>query len=103
MLLKLWLCLAQYAEKLSRKTLEELEAHAKTFGAKGMAWLKRSPEGLTGPIAKFLSDDEKLSLSQISQEGDTLLIIADKWKSRKCCPGCSSLKTWTGFRVDGSR
>ncbi len=83
---------AQYAEKLSRKTLEELEVHAKNFGAKGMAWLKRSSEELTGPIAKFLSDDEKLSLSQLSQEGDTLLIIADKWKSVSATLGAVRLK-----------
>ncbi len=83
---------AQYAERLTRKTLDELEAHAKTYGAKGMAWLKRSPEGLTGPIAKFLSDAEKAALSELSSEGDTILIVADKWKVVSAALGAVRLK-----------
>ncbi|MGL4612119.1 MAG: aspartate--tRNA ligase [Trueperaceae bacterium] len=83
---------SQYAEKLTRKTLDELEAHAKTYGAKGMAWLKRSPEGLTGPIAKFLSDLEKSALSELSNEGDTILIVADKWKIVSAALGAVRLK-----------
>jgi aspartyl-tRNA synthetase len=83
---------AQYAEKLTRKTLDELEAHAKTYGAKGMAWLKRTPEGLSGPIAKFLSDAEKQALSGLSSDGDTLLIVADKWKVVRAALGAVRLK-----------
>jgi aspartyl-tRNA synthetase len=83
---------AQFAEKLTRKTLDELESHAKTYGAKGMAWLKRSSEGITGPIAKFLSDAEKASLSEISIEGETILIVADKWKIVSAALGAVRLK-----------
>jgi aspartyl-tRNA synthetase len=83
---------AQHAEKLTRKNLDELEAHAKTYGAKGIAWLKRAPEGLTGPIAKFLSDAEKQALSGTSGDGDTLLIIADKWKIVSATLGAVRLK-----------
>lgn len=83
---------AQYSEKLTRRTLDELEAHAKTYGAMGMAWLKRGTEGITGPIAKFLSDAEKLNLSSLSADGDTLLLVADKWKTVSAALGTVRLK-----------
>jgi aspartyl-tRNA synthetase len=83
---------AQHAETLTRKTLDALEVHAKTYGAKGMAWLKRSSEGLTGPIAKFLSDAEKQTLSELSNEGETLLVIADTWKVVSAALGAVRLK-----------
>jgi aspartyl-tRNA synthetase len=83
---------SQYSEKLTRRVLDELETHAKTYGAMGMAWLKRSSEGITGPIAKFLSDAEKLNLSSLSAEGDTLLVVADKWKTVSAALGAVRLK-----------
>jgi aspartyl-tRNA synthetase len=64
----------------SRKQLDDLEAQAKTHGAKAMAWLKRSSEGWSGSIAKFLSDEEKQKLSELTHEGHTVLIVADTWK-----------------------
>jgi aspartyl-tRNA synthetase len=83
---------AQYSEKLTRRTLDDLETHAKTYGAMGMAWLKRGADGITGPIAKFLSDAEKLNLSGLSADGDTLLIVADKWKTVSAALGAVRLK-----------
>ncbi len=71
---------AEHAEDLSRKRLDELEQHAKRYGAKAMAWLKRSADGFSGPIAKFLSDNEVQALTDIAHtEGDVLLVVADAW------------------------
>ncbi len=71
---------AAQAGGLSRKVLAELEQQAKTFGAKGMAWLKRDGEGFNGPIAKFLSSAELAGLRTLATEtGDTLLLVADSW------------------------
>jgi aspartyl-tRNA synthetase len=41
---------------LSRKDIEGLEAEAKAAGAPGLAWAKRSDEGLSGPLGKFLTE-----------------------------------------------
>ena len=46
------------ADKYSRKHIDEKQEYIKRFGAKGLAWLKVSEEGLTGPIAKFLNERE---------------------------------------------
>lgn len=54
---------------------------AKAFGAKGLAWLKVDGEGgLTGQIAKFLSDAEKrqLAVELDAASGDLLLFVADR-------------------------
>jgi aspartyl-tRNA synthetase len=40
---------------LSRKEIETVEAAAKASGAPGLLWVKRSAEGMSGPLGKFLS------------------------------------------------
>lgn len=69
-----------YGDKFSRKDISKLEEHVKTFGAKGLAWIKITNEGITSPIAKFLGEEE---LSEIikkinGKENDLLLFVADK-------------------------
>ncbi len=68
------------ANDYSRKKIDELTEFVKIYGAKGLAWLKVTDEGLTGPIAKFLCDDEKGSLQEYleAENGDLLLFVADK-------------------------
>ena len=71
------------AQNFSRKNIDALESVAKIFGAKGLAWMKVTDEGLTGPIARFFSDEAEQSalLETMSAEsGDLLLFVADKAK-----------------------
>ena len=42
--------------ELSRKDLDDMTPFVSTFGAKGIAWTKITPEGWQSPIAKFLSE-----------------------------------------------
>lgn len=69
-----------YADKFTRKNISSLEGFAKTYGAKGLAWMKITNEGINSPIAKFLSDAEKKNiLNKIDgEEGDLILFVADK-------------------------
>lgn len=71
------------ADSFSRKNIDALESVAKIYGAKGLAWMKVTDEGLTGPISKFFSDDEMQTalLSKMdAAPGDLLLFVADKDK-----------------------
>lgn len=71
------------ADQFSRKNIDALESIAKIYGAKGLAWMKVTEEGLTGPIARFFSDEGAQSalLDQMDAEaGDLLLFVADKDK-----------------------
>jgi aspartyl-tRNA synthetase len=47
---------------LSRKEIDAWEAEAKAIGAGGLAWVKVSTEGASGPIAKFLAGQPGTSL-----------------------------------------
>ncbi|HEV2096962.1 MAG TPA: aspartate--tRNA ligase [Chthoniobacterales bacterium] len=60
---------------------DELTAIAKTFGAKGLAFIKIENSEWKSPIVKFFSDAEKETLRDKLQveEGDLILFAADKW------------------------
>lgn len=68
------------AEKFSRKDLDDLQAHAGQYGAKGLLWIKVNAGGeLQSPAAKFFSESEKAALKSTLnlKDGDLVLIIAD--------------------------
>lgn len=68
------------AEAFSKKGMKKLEEHAKTYKAKGLAWIKLTEAGIESPIAKFFSEEEmKAILERMGAEtGDLLLFVADK-------------------------
>ncbi|WP_096270679.1 aspartate--tRNA ligase [Paucisalibacillus globulus] len=68
------------ATNYSRKDIDKLTEFVKVYGAKGLAWLKVEEEELKGPIAKFISDEEKQGLFERAnaENGDLLLFVADK-------------------------
>ena len=67
---------------LSRKQISDLEAIAKKEGAKGLATIALTPDGVKSPIAKFLSEDEINQIISTTdlQTGDILFMVADKPK-----------------------
>lgn len=84
---------SELAAKISRKGLGKLESHAKTFGAKAMAWLKKTEDGFSGSIAKFLSEKEIADLAELAPNvGDLILIVADKTKVSQTALGALRLK-----------
>ena len=70
-------------EKFSRKIISEYEEYVKTyFGAKGLAYIKLTADGITSPIAKFLTEDEMKAIIEKTEAktGDVIFIVADKKK-----------------------
>lgn len=67
----------------TRKQIDELEEFAKRYGAKGMAWMAFTEEGLKSPIAKFFTDDEIAAIKTTleAETGDLLLFAADNPKT----------------------
>ena len=62
----------------SRKQIEELEAHAKIYKAKGMAWMKVTDNNLEGGVAKFFAENAKQIIEGLgAATGDLILIVAD--------------------------
>ncbi|SEF92341.1 aspartyl-tRNA synthetase [Caloramator fervidus] len=73
---------AKGCANFSRKEIDKLEEIAKTYGAKGLAWIAFKENEVKSPIAKFLSEEElNMIKSKMQVEvGDLLLIVADKPK-----------------------
>ena len=70
------------ADAFSKKGMKKLEEHAKTYKAKGLAWIKVTEEGIDSPIAKFFTEDEiKAILDRMdAKAGDLILFVADRNK-----------------------
>jgi len=61
--------------------IETMTEYAKSFGAKGLAYIKVEGGEWKSPIVKFFSEAEKSALSTKLQieEGDLILFAADQW------------------------
>ena len=69
------------SDAISKKQLAKIEDHAKTYKAKGLAWMRIGENReVTSPIAKFFSEEEMTAiLDRMNAEaGDLLLFVADK-------------------------
>jgi len=66
-------------ETFSRRQIDELVEKAKELGAKGMAWINVTPEGIKSPIAKFFNEDNMNDLLKRmdAKANDLLIFIAD--------------------------
>jgi aspartyl-tRNA synthetase len=61
--------------------IETMTEYAKSFGAKGLAYIKAENGEWKSPIVKFFSDDEKAALAKklAIEERDLILFAADQW------------------------
>ena len=61
--------------------IETMTEYAKSFGAKGLAFIKVEGGEWKSPIVKFFSEAEKAALTTklAIQEGDLILFAADQW------------------------
>ena len=68
------------ADKLTRKEIDKLTETAKTYGAKGLAFLRITQEAESSSYEKFLSEQEKIAIRNAggAEAGDVLLLVADK-------------------------
>lgn len=69
------------AEAYSRKKITELEETAKIYGAKGLAWMKVTDQGLDGGISKFYSNTADDIIKGLeAKSGDLILLMGSTWK-----------------------
>lgn len=68
------------APKFSRKDIDALGEIAKTYKAKGLAWIAVEGDGIRSPIAKFLTEAEMEAIRErlSAEPGDLLLFVADR-------------------------
>ena len=76
----------------SRRRIEELEEHAKTYGAAGLAWMKGGANGLEGGVARFYQGQQEDIRSGLGvEQGDLLLLVAAPW--RTACTALGAVRT----------
>jgi len=90
----------------SRKEIDDLTAFAGEFGAKGLAYFKVDPEGLSSPISKFFPEETLRALREktSARDGDMIFMVADAWET--ACEALGALRLKIGRDkglVDDSR
>ena len=64
---------------ISRKEIDKLTEHAKGIGAKGLAWVRWTEEGISSSFGKFLTEETMQALLQKlgAEQGDVVVLVAD--------------------------
>ena len=80
------------AKQYSRKKIDEKADYIKRYHAKGLAWVKYEDGEFSGPVSRFLTDENKEALiKEFNLEGEELVVfVADKWKV--CCDSLNHLR-----------
>ena len=73
------ICVKHGAEVYTRKEIDKLTDFVKGIGAKGLAWMRLTDEGVTCPFAKFLTEQQvdDLLARAGAETGDVVFFIAD--------------------------
>ena len=73
------ICITGGAEQYTRKKIDKLTEAVKSYGAKGMVWMKKTADGVSSSVNKFFSPEqlEQLADTMDAKAGDLMLIISD--------------------------
>ena len=84
----------------TRKELDKLTEHAKGIGAKGLAWIRLTDDGISSSFAKFMSEDEMKAILERAgaEKGDVVMIIADT-KNSTVLTTLGALRSESGKRL----
>ena len=64
---------------MSRSAIDGLIKVVKPYGARGLAWFKVNEDGWQGPIVKFLSEEEKKTMTErLELEVGDVAFVADQ-------------------------
>ena len=85
------------ADKYSRKMVEELEAVAKKYKAKGLAWMKVNAEGnFEGGVSKFFAGKEGEICPKLGAEKNDLLLFVSDEKWQVACVALGAVRKQLG-------
>ena len=76
------ICAKSAVDTYTRKNIDRLTESAKGIGAKGLAWVRLTDDGIASSFAKFISEDEMNAIISRceAKTGDVIVIVADKDK-----------------------
>ena len=93
-------CAKGAVDVYTRKMIDKLTDSAKGIGAKGLAWIRYTNDGIASSFGKFMSEDEMNSiLTKVNAEvGDVVVIVADK--DRVTLPVLGALRLEVAKKLD---
>ena len=73
------ICVTGGAEEYTRKKIDKLTEAVRSYGARGMVWMKKTEEGVSSSVNKFFSPEQLADLADTmdAKAGDLMLIISD--------------------------
>ena len=73
------ICITGGADQYTRKKIDKLTDAVKSYGAKGMVWMKKTQDGVSSSVNKFFSPEQLSELADAmdAKAGDLMLIISD--------------------------
>lgn len=74
------ICITGGASQYTRKKIDKLTEAIKSYGAKGMVWIKIEEDKIASSVNKFFSPEELGKIADVfeAKAGDLILIISDK-------------------------
>lgn len=81
---------------MTRKEIDKITEYTKKNGAKGLVTLKYIDNELSGPIVKFLTEEEINNIVNTLKlnNNDLVCIVSDEWE--KCCNALGALRLHMG-------
>ena len=76
------ICITGAADKYTRKKIDKLTEAVRSYGAKGMVWMKVTDSEVTSSVNKFFSQEQLQEIADAmkAESGDLILIVSDKNK-----------------------
>ncbi|MBS5334783.1 MAG: aspartate--tRNA ligase [Clostridiales bacterium] len=76
------ICIDGGSEHFSRKDIDKLTDSAKSYGAKGLVWLRVGDEEINSSVNKFFSQEKLREIASVfeAKPGDLILIVSDRSK-----------------------
>ena len=76
------ICITGAADSYTRKKIDKLTDAVKSYGAKGMVWMKVTADGVSSSVNKFFTPEQLKEIADHmgAAAGDLILIVSDKNK-----------------------
>ena len=76
------ICIDGGSEKFSRKDIDKLTEQSKSYGAKGLVWIRKTEDGYNSSVNKFFDQKQLDRIASVfdAKPGELILICSDKPK-----------------------
>ncbi len=76
------ICIDGGSDKFSRKDIDKLTESARSYGAKGLVWIRAGEEEFNSSVNKFFTQQQLAEIASVfgNKAGDLIHIVSDRPK-----------------------